>query len=427
MFEQSSIPKGGTRIRWTVACALMGQLLALGIQLLIPLLYEPPLPAAELTTILDAPPPPPEPVASRIVRVVPRHFDAKRLFEPRTIPKQVAIIRDLAPALPSAGMPSGIPGGVPGGRIGGVIGDILNAVPSRAATKPPEPIHVGGDVEAARLISAPQPALLCAAITMSPLRGTPEPQQQPDVQGIVARSVAANAEDWAAAPDYNFTECDRNATGKKTFDVMMIYGSPYYRLVAKNDEPLTATENSHEQQRLEMTIAQRRAESPRETARRIAKYRRDSERDRLLMSQLTEAFDFRLEGQQKLGSHDVYVLKATPRSGYHPVNLETQVLTGMEGTLWIDRQTFQWVKVEAHVVHPVSIEGFLARVQPGTFFELENAPVGGGIWLHSHFAMRSRAKVLLAFNRNGQEEETYSDYRPAPLAPRAVNGRSPVK
>ncbi len=81
------------------------------------------------------------------------------------------------------------------------------------------------------------------------------------------------------------------------------------------------------------------------------------------------------------------------------------------GRLWIDAKTYQWVKVEAHVVHPVSIAGFLARVEPATFFELEEAPVGDGIWLPSHLAMRSRARILYAFRHNTQADETYFNYR----------------
>ena len=233
----------------------------------------------------------------------------------------------------------------------------------------------------------------------------------PDTRSIVARSVAANDEDWAAAPGYDFTERDRDAGGTKTFQVMMILGSPYYRPVASNGRSLTALKSAEEQQRLESTTARRQAESPQETARRIAQYRKDREGDHLLMSQLTDAFDFVFLRQQKLGPHRVYVLKATPRPDYRPPNLETEVLTGMEGTLWIDTKTFQWVKVEAHVVHPVSIAGFLARVEPGTFFQLEEAPVGGEIWLPSHFVMRSRAKILFAFRHNTQADETYFDYR----------------
>jgi hypothetical protein len=65
------------------------------------------------------------------------------------------------------------------------------------------------------------------------------------------------------------------------------------------------------------------------------------------------------------------------------------------------------------VVHPVSIEGFLARVDPGTRFELENVPVAENVWLPKHFAMQASAKILLLFNHNQQEDETYFNYRKA--------------
>jgi hypothetical protein len=90
-----------------------------------------------------------------------------------------------------------------------------------------------------------------------------------------------------------------------------------------------------------------------------------------------------------------------------------QALKGMEGKLWIDTSSYQWVKVEAEVIHPVSIEGFLARVEPGTRFELEKMPVGDGIWLTKHFKMRSQAKVLFLIPRQEQEDATYYGYQKA--------------
>ncbi|MDE3169330.1 MAG: hypothetical protein KGL75_04230, partial [Acidobacteriota bacterium] len=103
-------------------------------------------------------------------------------------------------------------------------------------------------------------------------------------------------------------------------------------------------------------------------------------------------------------------LKAKIRPGYHPPNRDAQVLTGMEGQLWVDEQTFQWVKVEAHVIQPVTIEGFLATVEPGTRFELEKMPVGDGVWLRQHFSMHARAKIFFLIPHHDQEEETYSNY-----------------
>ena len=130
-----------------------------------------------------------------------------------------------------------------------------------------------------------------------------------------------------------------------------------------------------------------------------------------MMQQLTKAFNFASLGESRLNGFDVYILRATPRPGYKPPNLDCQALPGMQGELWIDKKTFQWVKVTAEVIHPVTIGGFLAKVEPGTRFELEKAPVGNGIWLPSHFAMSSKAKVLYLVNRSSRDEETYSNYK----------------
>jgi hypothetical protein len=83
----------------------------------------------------------------------------------------------------------------------------------------------------------------------------------------------------------------------------------------------------------------------------------------------------------------------------------------MQGELWIDQKSYQWVKVTAQVMEPVSIEGFLARVEPGTRFELEMSPVEGGTWQSTHFSMKSEAKVLGVFNHNSQQDSTYFDYQ----------------
>jgi hypothetical protein len=237
---------------------------------------------------------------------------------------------------------------------------------------------------------------------------------QDDVRTIMQHSVDANRADWNAAPTYDYLERDQENGGTRTYQETMILGSPYQRLVAVNGEPLNSAAQAAEQRKLEEVTARRRQESSEQRARRVAKYEKDRKRDQLLMSELVKAFDFKLLGQERLGSYDVYVLKATPRTGYEPPNMEAQILTGMEGKLWIDKNTFQWVKVEARVLHPVTIEGFLARVEPGTHFELEKMQVTDRIWLPKHFAMKSRAKIFFLFNHNTQEDETYFDYHLSP-------------
>lgn len=241
---------------------------------------------------------------------------------------------------------------------------------------------------------------------------------EPDVRTIIERSVEANEADWKASPAFSYFERDRHADGTKTYEVRMILGSPYQRLIAVNGKPIPEDEQKIEQQKLEETVAKRRNEPAAARRARIAGYEKQRKRDHLLMQQLTVAFDFTLVGRQRLEPYNVYVLRATPRPDYHPPNLETEVLTGMQGELWIDQETFQWVKVEARVVSPVYIEGFLARVLPGTRFELEKMPVEDGIWLPRHFSMKARAKVLFLFTRRTAADETYFGYhRTGPMEP----------
>lgn len=244
--------------------------------------------------------------------------------------------------------------------------------------------------------------VLLAATTLS---------AQPNAGEIIQRSVEANQRDWKAAPDYSYFERDRGASGTKTYHVFMLKGSPYNYLILKNGQELSPQQQAQERQKLEQAIQQRKNETPRQRQERIQKYEKGRARDHQMMDQLVDAFIFKLQGEEKLDGFDVYVLSARPRPDYHPPTMQTEALTGMQGKMWIDKKTYQWVKVEAQVVHPVSVEGFLARVEPGTRFELEKMPVGDDIWLPQHFAMKSRARILFFFTRREQDDETYFGYR----------------
>jgi hypothetical protein len=235
----------------------------------------------------------------------------------------------------------------------------------------------------------------------------------PDANTIIQRSLQAIRLDWQAEPRFNYMERDVVDHGTKTYEVTMILGSPYRKLIAVNQKPLSASDREKEQQKFEQAVAKRRSESKAETERRVAEYEKERGHDHRMLEELGKAFTFKLVGSQTLGNHGTYVLQAIPKPDYQPANQETKVLTGMRGKLWIDKATFQWVKVEAEVIHPVSIEGVLARVEPGTRFELDKAPVTGGIWLPTHFSVRSNAKILSVIGYQTNTDESYFGYRKA--------------
>ena len=236
----------------------------------------------------------------------------------------------------------------------------------------------------------------------------------PDAATIIARSMAANERDWAAAPSYSYEENVRNDDGARTYEVVILAGTPYKRLTSVNGSPLTGDEKKKEDEKLARERARRETESRDARAQRLQEYERTRDRVHRILVEMPRAFEYQLAATRRVSSRKVYVLRATPQPAYDPPNAEAEVLTGMSGEFWIDAGTYQWVRAFAHVLHPVEIDGFLAKVQPGTEFEVEQMHVDGGVWLPRHLEIRSRASIFFLFPHHSFEDHTYSNYRKSP-------------
>jgi hypothetical protein len=272
------------------------------------------------------------------------------------------------------------------------------------------------------LSTGPTRHLLFALLLAPILAGTSGSAQELGAKEIIQRSVEVNRRDWDFAPGYDYFQRERDDEKIKTYEEIMLAGSRYERLVAVDDKPLSPADEAKERRRFEKAIAERQQESPSEREHRVGQYQREIDRDHALTGELTKALDFTLSGKEMLGRHEVYVLKGTPRADYRPPNRYAKALTGMQGTLWIDAANFHWVKAEAEVVHPVWIEGFIARIEPGTHFELEQTPIATGLWMPSHFAMAAKAKVLLLFPHYEQDDVTYFSYHKPGISPAETDG-----
>ena len=171
---------------------------------------------------------------------------------------------------------------------------------------------------------------------------------------IIHRSVQANNADWKAQTDYSFRRSDVGGSLRQTFEVTMLKGSPYERLLALNDKPIgrrIAAPGAGE-------TGTRNPRPPNETLRqrhaRIAKYEDNRADENFLMRQMVSAFTFHLIGQEQMDGVDCYVLKATPNPAYRPPVEKARALTGMQGRMWIDRAHYHWVKFKAQVTKPVA-------------------------------------------------------------------------
>jgi hypothetical protein len=242
-----------------------------------------------------------------------------------------------------------------------------------------------------------------------------------DARSLIKRSVVVNDSDWSAQTRYSHQERDVNqklkadgtvsSTNEKTSRVFMIDGSPYNELIAVQGEPLSPAQKRQESAKLKTEIKKRNSESPSDRAERMQNYTKERSEERLLLHEMIAAFNFSHVGEEKVNGVDCYVLDATPNPNYRPSVQKARVLTGMKGKLWIAKDTYHWVRVHASVFQPVEFGFFLAKVRPGTQFELDQSPVDKSTWMPSHFSQSVDARVLGIYGIRTKVDEYYSDYQ----------------
>jgi len=257
--------------------------------------------------------------------------------------------------------------------------------------------------------------------------------QTPDAHEIVRRSVRANEENWKVARNYTFLERteDRrlDAAGKvkskevKTYDVTLLEGSPYERLVERDDRTLPAAEEKKEQDKLQKSIAERMKETPAQRERRIAEYEKRRQREQETMREVEEAFDFKIAGEDRIEGHEAWIVEASPRRDYHARSRDAKILPHVRGRLWIDKQTYHWVKLDAEVIDPISRGLFLLRLDKGAHIAVDETRVNGEVWLPRWISITASARLGLIKQLRVQQETTYKNFKKFQTDSRMVESR----
>jgi hypothetical protein len=242
-----------------------------------------------------------------------------------------------------------------------------------------------------------------------------------DAREIIRRSVQLDQRNNELVRNYTFLqrqlERQFDGAGKvkdeklRTWDVTMQEGSPYRRLVARNDQPISAEEQQNEQAKLRRSIEDRRKETPAQHEHRIADWERRQQRQREPLKELPDAFDFRMVGEESLNGGEAYIIDATPKPGYKPKSASTSYLPKMKARFWIDKKDYQWIKMEAETLDTVTFGAFLIRVAKGAHISMEQQRVNNEVWLPKRIALQGSARLLLVKGLHMQIDITYSDYK----------------
>ena len=236
-----------------------------------------------------------------------------------------------------------------------------------------------------------------------------------------AKSVELDQSNWQRMKDYTWIarQTDRllDSSGQvksqkiEEWETLVISGEPHRRMLQRNGKALSAEEQRKEQEKLDEAVAKRERETPQQRARREADFEHEREKDREFLREVPDLFDFKLLGEEKIDGHDVWVISATPKPDAHPKRGDAKPLLKVQAKVWIDKQEYQWVRLEAETTATISFGLFIARLSPGAKLIFEQERVNDDVWLPKREVVRGAARLGLLKKLAGEEEITWNNYR----------------
>lgn len=240
---------------------------------------------------------------------------------------------------------------------------------------------------------------------------------------IVQRAVQVNDRNEEIARNYTYLErqdirgldgSGREKSRKvETWDVTLLEGSPYRRLVARDDKPLPPADEKKEEEKLRKSIEERSRETEEQRRKRIAdaEKRREERRPRSL-KELPEAFDFHLAGEEAIDGRDVWVVDATPRPGFKgTTTIARAMFPKVHCRFWIAKGDYHAVKLEIDALDTISLGWLLVRVAKGSRVTIESARVNDEVWLPKRVALTAGARMLLVIGAHIDMRIDYSGYK----------------
>ena len=261
-----------------------------------------------------------------------------------------------------------------------------------------------------------QPAVTCVWLAAAAVSSHAQ-----DAREIIRRAVENDQRDFQGSRNYTYLqrqetrELDHSGQVKsrkiETWDITLLEGSPYRRLVGRNDQPLSPEDQKAEEERLRWNDAQRRMETSEQRVQRFAEWQRRLDRQREPVKEVPDAFNFTLLAEEQLGGRAVYRIEANPKPGFRPKSRTAAIFPHVKLHLWIDKADYQGARIEMEVLDSISFGGVVVRLTKGTRLLIEQARVDDGVWLPKQFSLTAAARILLVKGLNRELDFTFSGYR----------------
>ncbi len=238
-----------------------------------------------------------------------------------------------------------------------------------------------------------------------------------DANEIIRRATDRDFTNYETRKNYTYQERTEvrqfdskgklSKTDVQTNEILILEGQPYEKLIARNDHPLSEKDAQKEQKKLDQEVDKRKRQPAAERAR-LEKERLEEQK---YLREFTDAFDFKIIGEEAVSGNPAWVISVTPKPGYKPKQSEAKMFTKLRGKVWIDKGEYHWVKAEGEAIDTLSFGFFLFRVAPGAKVSFDQTRVNGEVWLPSHITVKAEARIALLKKMRAEIDITYREYR----------------
>lgn len=191
-----------------------------------------------------------------------------------------------------------------------------------------------------------------------------------DPAAIIRKAVDQYEKNDRALRNYTWKsrEVERELDGKGAVkethttlsEIMYIGGQQYNHRLERDGKPLPADVEKRRQEALDRAARDAEKLTPEQRkAREDENYRKHSSRDP--MSHVPEAYNLTIVGEPELNGRATWQIHAAPRKEYR--GQYASLFHNIEGTLWIDKEDYAWVRFDADTMDTISFGFFLAGLQ----------------------------------------------------------------
>lgn len=229
----------------------------------------------------------------------------------------------------------------------------------------------------------------------------------------------------AARRDYIFHRRDEEqlldsqgrvkSTQVREYEVYLIGPWEIERLLSKDGKPVSESESKRQDEEVRKQEATAR--------KKIAKQEsgEDPGKDTITLAKFLAADRFFNLHRDTYQGREVYVMDFAPRPDFAPHSLLDKVLKALGGTIWIDEQARQVVRLESRFLEGVKVGAGLAAVKKGGNVVLEQRFVNDEVWLPSYIEVHLDARLFF-IHKSINGNATYSDYRKFHVDTKIISG-----